>query len=76
MKVYRCPNNCTVSDSKKRCSRCGSWLLYDGDESPDSIQKKTVDIQMQYADTEPQYRHGYRPNRDESGIHKSKFYMK
>jgi hypothetical protein len=45
MRVYRCPNGCSISDEKKRCQTCGKWLLYDGDQEKEEIIKKTEEIQ-------------------------------
>ena len=47
MKIYRCPNGCSVSDSNKRCSRCGKWMLYDGEhKNMEEIEKKSKEISL------------------------------
>lgn len=46
MKVYRCPDGCTVSDELKRCRKCDKWLRYDGEQTQEEMDKKSGEIQM------------------------------
>jgi len=46
MKYYRCTNNCHITDKNiPHCPRCNGKMLYDGDRSPDEINRKTEEIQ-------------------------------
>lgn len=38
-KIYRCPKDCSVSDYKTRCKRCGQWMLYAGEKTPEEIRR-------------------------------------
>jgi len=49
MKYYRCQNNCHITDKNlPRCPRCGGKMRYDGDRTPEEINKKTQDIQNEH----------------------------
>ena len=46
MKVYRCPEGCSVSDRYQRCKKCDSWMLYDGKHDREEIEQKSGEISM------------------------------
>lgn len=52
MKIYRCEKDCTITiKDKGRCERCGSRMLYDGqdtEENKERIVKSVEDRQMAY----------------------------
>lgn len=37
--IYRCPKNCSVSDHKDRCKRCGEWMLSAGMQTMEEVEK-------------------------------------
>jgi len=44
MKVYICPNHCSMSDYKCRCKRCNEWMLEAGDKTEEEINKLSEEI--------------------------------
>ena len=45
MKIYECPNKCTVSDKDGRCNRCGELLRFMGNDTQERVMKHVQDRQ-------------------------------
>lgn len=48
IKIYRCPNNDSVSDYPCRCKRCGEWMLYAGEKTQEEIDEFNEQLTHSY----------------------------
>lgn len=44
IKIWRCPNDCSVADHDGRCKRCGEWMLYAGMQTMEEVEKYNEEL--------------------------------
>ena len=44
IKIYRCPDDCSVGDTNDRCEKCGKFKLYAGMKEIEEVKKENQEI--------------------------------
>lgn len=59
MQMYRCKNDCTVTDSDAlRCVRCGEIMLKDGEVTEENIERVKREVQERQMAYRKEYQEG------------------
>ena len=59
MKMYRCRNDCTVTDNDAlRCVRCGEIMLTDGEATEENIERVKREVQERQMAYRKEYHEG------------------